>query len=232
MYCLYLSLFSEDHTPVFTKRLDLEEIESCITLSSIQSVMRKNNVQHSEFKSDTVRINISKNDVSLRFLDPPSYSWANIDKINFFILENEKLVEKEIRAFPEGCPDENESENDSQNQDKNDFNIKNIPDFERDREERREEFAKEKNKRNSSKQNELFKKRENNKLSDVGFWMKNTGISWKKNKKGKAWIFPGKGYWECKLIHQIEEDNLSQISFKSGLTTDFERMELKGERVV
>ena len=91
---LYISLLSPDHTALFTKRWVLEKNSSCVYLTSVQNTMKQHGMHHPQFKSETIQINVSKEDIAMRFLDPPSYSWAQIDKINYFVLIDDELVEK------------------------------------------------------------------------------------------------------------------------------------------
>lgn len=243
MHYIYISLFSPDHTPLFTKRLTLEGNNPCFSLTSVQNLMRKNGVYHPEFKSETIQINVSKDDLALRFLDPPSYSWAQIDKINYFVLRDDELVEKTIRKETYEAEEiESETKLFVSNTDVQQYTAKNVDNkindlhvvsdnlketFERERDERKEE-QKAKEERSEQRRRDLQKKeRKNENGYPPMFWIKNTGISWKRGKKGKAWVYPGKAYWECRLVKSIEEDDISQMSLSSGMTRSFEKLEIE-----
>lgn len=254
MYYIYISLLSPDHTPLFTRRWALEKNSSCISLTSVQKIMKRHAVYHPQFKSETIQINISKEDLALRFLDPPSYSWAQIDKINYFVLIDDELVEKAIGTDSDETEDfkhknislvkTTDIHQPSTIQNLNKETISHFPDkindlqpavsncheinqtkLERDRDERWEE---ERGKEEKYEQKRNQKKEKNNKNGYPShFWIKNTGISCKKGRKVKAWVYPGKAYWECRILKSIEEDSISQVSLNSSISKSFEKLEIE-----
>lgn len=256
MHYIYLSLLSPDRTPLFTKRLPLQVDNPCISLSSVQNIMKKNGVCHPEFKSETIQINISKSDLVLRFLDPPSSLWVPIERINYFLLRDEELIEKAILKDVDEIDDlhtekkriivnsdikEYSATKNEQNEQNNSFGYKikenQLPivkfddfvkeKFERERDERREEQKGKEEKSEQRRKEELKNSKKNKNRRPPCFWIKNTGISWKRGQKGRAWIYPGKAYWECRLVKWTEDDTTSQINLNSGLTNHFEKLEIE-----